>query len=353
MSPDEIYQMVNRICWGKRYTSVFTDDKKSRSIVIRCLTVKERNYADFVYERTLNEALHDGAASRKELATVFLERGLWFEDDERRIPQLEINLEGYEKNKKRFESQTSKIKILDRHIKETTKEIIELKNKKTQLFDGCAELMAEQRKAYYELQSSIESPEEKPFWNSKDGIEDETDKMLINNIMIQMASMSRINEGEYRELARSSYWRLYWNAGKTIGVFGQTISEYTLEQVQLSYWSQFYDSIAQMYEGPNQEVVEDDKKLDSWLEDYFKKQKNGAGSIGFKTRANKAGAIGLREEVFILSDAEGAKDVYDKNTRHDRQMINMEQKHIAKSDGEVTDYQLRKMQIHAEMNRRK
>lgn len=345
MNDEETYVLIDNIRWGKRYDTAENGFGETIYFIIKPLTVKERNYAKFLHKTTLDKCVKRKMLTKEDIMVEFKKRNIWDDGKDRKMAEIEVKLDGLNKNKKMFEFQKSKLKIIERQEKQYIDEFNELQEIKDQLFIGCAEYMADQIKLYYELQSCILDMEEKPFW--QDGLGNEKDTILINNIMLAMRKTTLLKEENYRALVRSNYWTLYWSVGKDLGAFGNDLNDYTIDQLQMCYWANYYDSIRQIPEGPSDDIVNDDKKLDEWLDIYMNKQKYGKEFTS--TVKNRKPGIS-RTEVFIKSDSEGANDVYKMNSPSDRMRIQNEQMRIMHK-GEITEYQLRQQQLRAEASK--
>jgi hypothetical protein len=98
-------------------------------------------------------------------------------------------------------------------------------------------------------------------------------------------------------------WRTLWNAGKGSNLFGKPIIQLDSEQHALVYWSQVYDSVYEAYERPDDDIINDDEKLDAWFkrqsekrEAEKKKNKKPVNPLGLSNKVMKHG------EVFVAVD---------------------------------------------------
>ena len=81
-----------------------------------------------------------------------------------------------------------------------------------------------------------------------------------------------------RFVARSTLWRIrYSGSMKTSDpLFGVATSCYTTDQLNLAYWSNYYDNIYSMMpeDRPQDVIIEDDKSLDAFMAEYYKELSN-------------------------------------------------------------------------------
>jgi len=86
-----------------------------------------------------------------------------------------------------------------------------------------------------------------------------------------------------RYLARSTSWRIRYMAAQKNGgkLFKREISDYSVDMLNLMYWSSFYASLSEMMpdDRPPESIIDDDDALDSFMNNYFKEQSREDTSI--------------------------------------------------------------------------
>lgn len=101
-------------------------------------------------------------------------------------------------------------------------------------------------------------------------------------------------------------WRARWRAATKTGspLFEGVATDWNINQVALSFWSNFYDGIFEHPERPDMSVINNDDLLDRWvekkskeMEDRAKKNSDGTGKHGFGTAYD-------HDEVVIFDDEE-------------------------------------------------
>ncbi len=101
---------------------------------------------------------------------------------------------------------------------------------------------------------------------SAEGILEEAVSALLN---------SRIEEGEFRKMARTEPWRSIWSGRKADGLFGCPAVDYSDEQRALVCWSLLYDNVYEHPDCPGEDVINDDDCLDGWLIVQRRERKRG------------------------------------------------------------------------------
>ena len=150
---------------------------------------------------------------------------------------------------------------------------------------------------------------------------------------------TRLGEKEYRELARTEPWRLYWNLGKVQQLFSKPVTEYTEEQKYLCSWSRMYDNIYESQECPHDSIVEDDDMLDGWMiigkrkREKDLQQKQGDEMISKNSRIRNSGEIYVMCQTQEDADkVDSLNDAYAKTVKRQRLLSLKERGEIKEAD---------------------
>jgi hypothetical protein len=114
-------------------------------------------------------------------------------------------------------------------------------------------------------------------------------------------------------------WRARWKASTKTGspLFEGPVMDWTINQVALVFWSNFYDSIYEHPERPVQKVIDNDDLLDKWVEDQSKKMEDRA-------RKNSSGGSGLKaldHDEVIVFDNELIEELDDEDEDDEEEII--------------------------------
>lgn len=139
------------------------------------------------------------------------------------------------------------------------------------------------------------------FWpDGSPAISREGTGELLEEAMVQWARQ-RLDEREYRELARTDPWRTTWSVRKgEASLFGVSAVDYTDEQRSLVGWSCLYDSVWEHEQRPTDEVIEDDDMLDGWLIVQRKKRDKELNAVSADSVIGNE-KIRNSEEVFVVA----------------------------------------------------
>lgn len=289
-------------------------------------------------------------------------KGFWTKDDDNQIDILVNELKkipdavaGASKR------ENTKLEKLRNSIKT---QIAELELSKNSITKFSAERYAEEAKIRAFVYTCVTDEDGNRLWNKWDDFNNETDTKFIDNVLLEISSNKpeEYNTKEIREIARSGIWRHKWCAAKAIDtLFEKSVLELTDEQSSLVYWSQLYDSVYDAYERPPQEVIEDDDKLDEWLDaqakkvnldakntykDKFKNKKNGISSNvsrhGEIFVVTDGGLGPINDKRLVLNaDLPSRQEIYDMNTELGKKFLTHQDRKIKQAGGYILEEDLR------------
>jgi hypothetical protein len=348
MSPEEIERAISKIAWGGRYIEVRDYYGRKRFLIVKSLTVRQRNFIDFVYDSALKEAREAGVMPKFDLYTKYKEAGAWTQEDDIALERFDEQLKKLHdlheasdpKVKKKFAAQISRLEERQR----------KLRAKRSELMYYSAESYADEQRTMAMIFCATCDEEENRLWNTWDEFMLNIDNVFLNGIFAQLnGSFSVHSLADIRSIARSGSWRFRWAGAKNTGdLFGKPISEFDSEQQSLLYWSQVYDSVYESMDCPSDSIIEDDELLDKWFEDQSRKRKKKEveekGDIGGMRMSSKMRGHG---EVFIVAnpninpDAPEIEEISSLNTELVRKFKQAEEKRI-KDAGTLKETELRK-----------
>tara|TARA_Y100000310_G_scaffold304680_1_gene344084 strand:+ start:8168 stop:9259 length:1092 start_codon:yes stop_codon:yes gene_type:complete len=149
-----------------------------------------------------------------------------------------------------------------------------------------------------------------------------------------------IGQSEMRELARTEPWRGYWAVSKQ-NVFGSPSANFfgprneeavIIPSSHLNQYQRAMVSVCKMYDNafqhpdcPNETVIEDDDCFDGWMIHEGRKREKEQK----KKRIDEA--VGQKgDEIFVMSDKDEAKEIFDVNDEGDNMRLRQRFKQIHK-----------------------
>jgi hypothetical protein len=307
---DEIDSYLTKIFTG---TDIVEVDGKLILFKHPSSSVKLRAYR--IYNQAFNEAVRGGMLPAEQLDELIMARNIITKAEIEKLKRLEGQLEAQEI----LLSKTTRVKARQDRIKQAIRrlnhDITEIKFKKQSKMLMSAETKAEEDKTFYICsQCAYYEDTGNLLWASYQRALHSTniafkDKLLIAFVKFYNGIPTEI----IRELSRSSLWRIrYVNSMKTSDpLFGVPASEYTTDQLNLVYWSNYYQNIFEMMpeDRPPDTVIDDDTSLDAYMKAYYEERNREAAER--RSRANNPGKLQAfdSEEVIVTRSHELYEDI--------------------------------------------
>lgn len=316
LTHDEVESVITKISSGKAY--VYIEDNLSFVEVTQpCNELKQR--ADIIYNNSYNEAIESGLLPLKDFIELLKSRGVITDKDQVDLDKLRSKLEAQNV----LLSKTVKVRANQTRIKNTIydlqSQIDNLIYKKQSKLVMSAESKADEYKTQFMCFNCARSLDSQELWSSfKDYMSDQNFevKNKIINAFIELTNGTKVEV--VRFIARSTLWRIRYNTSMKTSeqLFGVPTTQYTSDQLNLTYWSNFYDNVYSMMpdDRPSDAIIEDDKLLDTFMDEYYKELSNNA-SISRSNKVMNKGSMSAfnAEEVIVTQSNELYEEIeYDK-----------------------------------------
>ncbi|MBD3260377.1 MAG: hypothetical protein GF334_01645 [Candidatus Altiarchaeales archaeon] len=277
LSFQEVESLLDSVLNNQRLQQIDLPDGSPRFVVFCFPTGPELLAARYTRDKTLAEAAAEGLPTIEEMDRQIQERGL-LEDVDQSIKDLEERLEGQRAilNKTQIPGRRSAVEEV---ISKIQSDLYGLRSKKESYYYLTQERKADEVSYRYLAWASTYSIEGGKYWKTFDDFENETDIYFQTEVLGHFAKFnSGLPAKKVRYLARHNLWRIRFVAATKTGagpsLFCRRFNDLTPDQLGLLYWSNYYQSIYEMLpdDQPDQEIIEDDEKLDKYMEDYFKQK---------------------------------------------------------------------------------
>lgn len=335
----EISEKIHQILWGKSFVDVDDQFGNEHTFILRSLSIHEQNSVKYLRRKEFARARAVGIMTDEELQQLYAADGVWTEEHENKIVDLEDGLKKIGSQIKDFQFLRAKKNKLERTRRGWERELQELIRTRLQLFNLSAEQRAEEVARRHVVFLATQTFEEEQFWETQDDFDECEDILLLYNLAKAYYQENQLDEKRCRQIARSGEWRFRWMASKKgESLFGRPISQWSEAQNALVFWSQYYDSVYDSLDRPPHHVIEDDAACDAWVEDQNKKQRVGGGkkekrsALGNKTAAKNKD----HQEVFMMvqpGDEDTIKEVQDMNPSSVRAKLRREYEQIKNAGG--------------------
>ena len=264
-------------------------------------------------------------------------RGLWSDEEEKLLSSTEKDLSYLKSQLATVEFNQAREKYLKHNIEIREKETSNLLSRKNQLLPSTIEHQKNAFKQKIIIKKTLETANSKLL---------DSDKFL-NSLLLYYNNKDYPTLKDIRRLARTEPWRLIWATSKdtSTALLDKSASNMTDLQEALISWTRIYDWTFSHPDRPADEVIEDDDKLDAWIESQTQKSKRDGDEkrIGNSKQGDK----------FIPCDEKSAQKIWAMNDPQARIKARQRQS-VIDSKGEISESQLPdvKNELIMEMNRR-
>ena len=265
-----------------------------RFVVFSFPTAQEIMVSRFMRDKTQAEAAAEGLPTLEELEKNIRDRNL-FGDLDIQIEEIQDKIKGQQAilDKTQIPARRSSLEEI---IDKFKLELLPLQSKKESIYYLCQERKGDEVSYLYLTWASTYNIEGKKLWDSFDLFEKEQDIFFRTEVL---SAFTKFNAGlpakTIRYLARHSLWRIRFVAALKTGagesLFSRPFHDLTPDQLGLLYWSNYYQSIYDMLpdDQPSQEIIEDDEKLDKYMEEFFKQKESERNEGKAEKRSSNKG----------------------------------------------------------------
>lgn len=317
LKAQEIDKYLLQIFSNRRYFALQKDGNELY-LSVRYPSAEERTKAEFIYKVTYDKAIVDGLLPSEELEELMKTRGIFKEEDELKAAKLEGQIEAQRVLLSKIKNVTAnKDKVLT-FIEDLTRQVNEIKYKKYSKLALSAEARASDAKHSYLSWSCCYTFDDSRYWDSYQTYLDDSDFDLKSSVLNAFLDFSMgLPQDVIREIARSNVWRArYIHSMKTSeSLFGKAVADYSVDQVSLAYWSNFYQQIFEMLpdDRPEDAIIENDTSLDSYLDNLYKEREKEASHRRLKKSTRGTMSAFDAEEVIVTKAHEMYQEIkYDK-----------------------------------------
>ena len=306
---EEVENHLLRIFTGVEYILV-----NKKFLTLKQPTNKIKQLANLEYQQAYERAIKCGMLSKKDLKQVIEKRNLFTAADRSKLKKLQDQLDAQgillAKTTRVKANQDRILGVINRLKNEMFE--VELKQRSTMTMS--ADNKADEERTFNVCSKCIYKENGSLYWSSYKEALNEIDLEFKDSILLKfIIFQGGIQTSIIREIARHNLWRIrYVNSQKTSEqLFGIPTSDYTTDQLNLVYWSSFYQNVYEMLpeDRPVDIIIEDDDALDAYLKSYYEERnREDAARRSKKTSPGKMSAFD-REEVIVTRSHELYEDI--------------------------------------------
>jgi len=261
---ETVQDILNYILWDRRL--VLLPD--GNALVILNPTLEDKNRATLEKQIVMRQASIMELPSEDIIFKNAREGGEWTEEDDLIIKEAENHIKFLESEKARHKSAARK-SGLDKQIEETKNKLALAMEKKQNLSTLSAEYMGNEAQVFALIKATVRKMDGLPLFDENNGVAKlkESDGGLIATLIREVMTEGVLPHSEIRKAARSIEWRMVWtlNRENLAALFGTLPANLSFNQRMLVYWSRVYDMAYESTEKPDDDIIQDDEKFDTWL----------------------------------------------------------------------------------------
>jgi len=314
-SSEEVENLISNISVRGLFSYV---EDISDFVFISYPSNKDKMLAKSIYNNSFKEAVSEGLLPFKKLEELLYDKGVLTVSSDNELDSLKSKLYGQQV----LLSKTTKVRANQDRIKKVISELKEkidiLESTRQSKLLMSAEAKAEEIKNQF-LCCNNTYINNKLVWNTFKEYTNGSYSNIKDAILPKYIELiNGLDVGTVRFIARHVLWRVRYNCSvKTSDkLFGVPVIDYTNDQFNLAYWSNFYDQVYSMMpeDKPSDDIIEDDELLDAFMDDYYKEMNNDSAiSRSNKTRNSGAMSAFNSQEVIVTQSNELYEDIeYDK-----------------------------------------
>jgi hypothetical protein len=309
LTGEQVESIITQIICGGRIEVIKDKFDSNRLVYFRHPLANERVTADFIKAESFEKAISEGLLTLVDMEELLVHRGIWGIDKDKEIDKLNNQLKG----QRVVLSKTTRVPANRQRllgvIKTLEEKIWSIRKEKEIRLEHTVERKAEEEKLkYFTWACTYSRGGEKRYWEALRDFEMEPDFIFRRNCVVSFSIFSvGTPNSTIRYIARSPSWRIRYTAAQKNGgrLFKRDISDYSIDMLNLMYWSGYYSSIYEMLseDRPSDDIIEDDESLDAYMEEYFKEQsQNDSAARAKKTNKSNISAWDHDETIVMRSN---------------------------------------------------
>ena len=244
----------------------------------RSPTFNEQDQARIIYTRRLFET-RKTLPTRDQLEIVAVEKGIFIAEEREEVASLEGLVARHIRSRENTRDPKQKVELAA-EIVGVRERIMELRAVEGEVFAHSAESKAENTRTSFMVSCCTLQGEllDKPVWGTWEEFQNSINVVFLND---SRRAFLRAWHGLpikiIRAIARTAEWRGRWKAALETNapVFDGSPSSWDASKRNLTWWSDFYDTVYRHPQAPGEEIIANDEALQKWMNLQIAKNKQG------------------------------------------------------------------------------
>jgi hypothetical protein len=301
VSEEEYIAIVGEIFDG--YTEF---DYKGQPVYLKHFSIRDQRYIHKYYEKYKNIAIKKGIPTEKQMLDQLVADGLWLEEDDRKIAELENEISNLKETKSNLVLPSQKEKTQE-SIDERSKDLHILKVKRKEIVGKTAEDYGSSRSNEEFIRYIIyKDPSLKEHLFTEDSFAEINDYDIGYLISQHKTCSARLNEDNIQHVVLRDFFNMYLSQTENLfSFYGKPIIQLSVYQLKLALYARIFFNIFQY----NDDIPESIKKNPSDILRFSESKRSGSkASEKFKNSDNGATAVfGATKEDLSFVDPKAKK----------------------------------------------
>lgn len=316
-SIEELQEHIDQIIYGEKLISVVDINRDKHYFIFKYPSKKDFKLSEVEYHLTEDRAKKDNFQTEDQMLELMVSKGIWTEKDDEKLEDINESIKKWQEKATNPDISDSAKVYINEMLEKLEADMWEVEKKREVMLIHTVERKARQAKYNYLLWACTY----KPGINTRIGdnyltfcemLEDVLRNDLLNKFLQYLAGH---NTAEIRYIARNNLWRIsYVSAAKAnMPLFPVAVSDLTPDQLNLVWWSGYYQGIYEMMpeDQPEDWVVEDDELLDKHMQDLHTERTKDFQSKRSEKKYGTRTAMKMPEALVFKSHPDYERLKYD------------------------------------------
>jgi hypothetical protein len=274
---EDLQTHIEQINKAEKLVTLETEDELNPMyLLFKYPSKRTVQLADIEADRTARKAKKDKFLTEDQIWDYLRKHNIWTEEDDKKVEATKALIDMRQRKLEDPDISESSKPYIREAIEKYEQELFKIELKKERMLVNSAERRIRQSKyEYMAWACSYDIETDMKLWENYLTFCNSVSTELKNKTLSEFLQfLAGHTTEQIRYIARSNLWRInYISAQKSnTPLFTCSVIDLTPDQLNLIWWSSYYESIYQMLpdDQPDDEIIEDDAALDKYMADLHK-----------------------------------------------------------------------------------
>lgn len=317
-SLEELQNHIEQIATGEKLITL--DDEPGMFILFRYPPKQVLRQADIQGEKVVVDARKDNFMTEEEMLEHLKLKGIWTDEHEKQIKGFREKIDKWQDKLRNPDIGEGSRKSISTIISKLEEELWKIEIRRENALANTVERVGRKEKYEYLVWLCSHDPftQERMWPNYLTYCQalEEKDKVKMKLLNELIVFLSGHTTEEIRYVARHNLWRINYIAAQKTNtpLFPGSVVEWTPDQLNLVWWSSYYQSIYEMLpeDQPDDWVIEDDDELDKYMGELHKERSKERAAKRDEKRYGPSTAMKMKEVLVTRAHPDYERMEYDK-----------------------------------------